>query len=174
MSFKEARNSIISRLWEYMGCPVVLSNQVEPEADLPYGIYSVLSSYTPDGGMGAYSETDVDPGVEITRREMPTATMSFTFCSENRTGPDGEFIYGEDESEALADKAAGYFLHGGCDDFLQFGLTVVEVGPVGDRTTLVVDEAARRFGFDVKIRYTREDTRIVSSIEKTIIKETKE
>ena len=38
-----------------------------------------------------------------------------------------------------------------------------------DRTVLLVDEAARRVGFDVRIRYTRQDTRLVSIVEETRI-----
>ena len=43
---------------------------------------------------------------------------------------------------------------------------VVDVGQAQDRTTLLVDEAARRVGFDVQIRYTRIDERETASIEK--------
>ena len=64
----------------------------------------------------------------------------------------------------------GWFLHTGYMDISALGITVVEVGQVQDRTTLVIDEAARRFGFDVQIRYTREDTLNVPSIKKVTIK----
>ena len=46
------------------------------------------------------------------------------------------------------------------------GVAVVDVGQAQDRTTLLVDEAARRVGFDVQIRYTRIDERETASIEK--------
>lgn len=169
MTFIEIRNNLISRLWDYMGCPVLLSNQVQPEEEVPFGIYTVTTSYVSDGGLGDYSERDIEDGVEITRMEMPSATISFTFCSQDRTGPEGEAISGADEAEMLASKAAGYFLHAGYDDFLQLGIAVVEVGQTQDRTVLIVDEAARRVGFDVRIRYTRVDTRRVSVIERTQI-----
>lgn len=101
--------------------------------------------------------------------EMPSATFSFTFCSQDRTGPEGKPISGADEAEPLASRAAGYFLHAGYDDFLRLGIAVVEVGQTQDRTVLLVDEAARRVGFDVRIRYTRQDTRLVSTVEETRI-----
>ena len=103
--------------------------------------------------------------------EMPSATFSFTFCSQNRTDADGIYIYGSDEAEDLADKAIGYFQHVGYDDFLMLGITIVEIGQAQNRSTLIIDEAARRVGFDVRIRYTRQDTRVVSSVETAPITE---
>ena len=101
------------------------------------------------------------------RMEMPSATLSFTFCSENRTGEDGEEISGADEAEELADKAVGFFKQIGYDDFARLGICIVEVGPVQDRSTLMVDEESRRKGFDVRIRYTRTDTRIIQTVQHT-------
>ena len=73
------------------------------------------------------------------------------------SAPGGRFDFedGEDEAWAVADKAISYFKHAGQDDFLALGVAVVDVGQAQDRTTLLVDEAARRVGFDVQIRYTR-------------------
>ena len=129
-------------------------------------IYTVTAPYIPDGGMGDYEIADVAEGVKISRLEMPSATFSFTFCSQNRTAEDGSAVNGEDEAWAVADKAISYFKHAGQDDFLALGVTVVDVGQAQDRTTLLVDEAARRVGFDVQIRYTRIDERETASIEK--------
>ena len=169
MTFVEVRNKLIAHLWEYLGCPVVLSNQVQPEAEIPFGIYTVTAPYVPDGGLGDITEKEVEGGMEVTRMEMPSATFSFTFCSQDRTGPEGNPISGADEAETLVSRAAGYFLHAGYDDFLRLGIAVVEVGQTQDRTVLLVDEAARRVGFDVRIRYTRQDTRLVSTVEETRI-----
>ena len=120
MNFRELRNRLISSLWDYIGCPVILSNQVQPEAEPPFCIYTVT----------------------------------------------GSAVNGEDEAWAVADKAISYFKHAGQDDFLALGVAVVDVGQAQDRTTLLVDEAARRVGFDVQIRYTRIDERETASIEK--------
>lgn len=116
--------------------------------------------------MGDYEIADVAEGVKISRMEMPSATFSFTFCSQNRTAENGSAVNGEDEAWAVADKAISYFKHAGQDDFLALGVAVVDVGQAQDRTTLLVDEAARRVGFDVQIRYTRIDERETASIEK--------
>ena len=136
---------------------------------MPFGIYTVTAPYVPDGGLGDITESEVEGGVEVTRMEMPSATFSFTFCSQDRDDPEGNPISGADEAETLVSRAAGYFLHAGYDDFLRLGIAVVEVSQTQDRTVLLVDEAARRVGFDVRIRYTRQDTRLVSIVEETRI-----
>lgn len=162
MSIVEIRNKIVKLLWAYLGQPVILSGQVQPEPDLPYCVYTVITPYAPIAEMGDYTVEPTEEGGQVEyRREMPSATFSFTFCSANRRGPDGVEIIGADEAEALAEKAIGYFLHVGYNDLSKIGITIVDVGQAQDRTTLDIDEAARRVGFDVRIRYTRTDTREV-------------
>lgn len=170
MTFVEMRNAMVKKLWDYLGCPVVLADQVQPEAPFPFVIYSVTDPYIPDNTMGDCRTLPDGEDSAVVRRVMPTATFSFTCCSMNRTGEDGTFVSGADEAYELTDKAMGWFLHTGYMDISALGITVVEVGQVQDRTTLVIDEAARRFGFDVQIRYTREDTLNVPSIKKVTIK----
>lgn len=170
MTFVEMRNAMVKKLWDYLGCPVVLANQVQPEATFPFVIYSVTAPYIPGNTMGDYRTLPDGEDSTVVRRVMPTATFSFTCCSMNRMGEGGTFVSGADEAYELADEAMGWFLHAGYMDVSALGITVVEVGQVQDRTTLVIDEAARRFGFDVQIRYTREDTLNVPSIKKVTIK----
>ena len=62
MTFVEVRNKLIAHLWEYLGCPVVLSNQVQPEAEMPFGIYTVTAPYVSDGGLGDITEKEVEGG----------------------------------------------------------------------------------------------------------------
>ena len=164
MTFVEMRNTLVKKLWDYLGCPVVLADQVQPEAPFPFVVYSVTAPYIPGNEMGNYRTLPDGEDSVVVRRVMPTATFSFTCCSMNRTGEDGAFVSGADEAAELADAAMGWFLHTGYMDISALGITIVEVGQVQDRTTLVIDEAARRFGFDVQIRYTREDTLKVPSI----------
>lgn len=170
MTFVEMRNAMVKKLWDYLGCPVVLADQVQPEATFPFVIYSVTAPYIPGNTMGDYRTLPDGEDSTVVRRVMPTATFSFTCCSMNRMGEGGTFVSGADEAYELADEAMGWFLHTGYMDISALGITVVEVGQVQDRTTLVIDEAARRFGFDVQIRYTREDTLNVPSIKKVTIK----
>ena len=170
MACVEMRNAMVKKLWDYLGCPVVLADQVQPEATFPFVIYSVTAPYIPGNTMGDYRTLPDGEDSTVVRRVMPTATFSFTCCSMNRMGEGGTFVSGADEAYELADEAMGWFLHTGYMDVSALGITVVEVGQVQDRTTLVIDEAARRFGFDVQIRYTREDTLNVPSIKKVTIK----
>lgn len=167
MKFRELRDALIENLWDYLDCPVILADQVQPEPEPPFGVYSVITPYSSTGEMGDYSVAGLGDGkaVEI-RMELSSATFSFTFCSWNHEGEYEETINGEDEAEDLAEKAVAYFLHTGYDDFLKLGVTVVEVGQVQPRTTLVIDEASRRYGFDVRIRYTRVDSRTISTVDK--------
>ncbi len=170
MTVVEIRNKIVELLWTYLDRPVVLSGQAQPEPDLPFATYSVITPYAPIAEMGDYStEQTVEGGQVEYRREMPTMTLSFTFCSANRRDPSGVEISGADEAEALAEKAIGYFLHVGYDDISSLGVTIVEVGQAQDRTTLDIDEAARRVGFDVRIRYTRTDTKEIPAANPNII-----
>lgn len=163
------RNQIVKLLWSYLKIPVILSDQAQPEAVPPFCIYSVTSPYSGGGELGDITNRDAEDPMELLedRIEMPSATLSFTFCSENRTGEDGEEISGADEAEELADKAVGFFKQIGYDDFARLGICIVDVGPVQDRSTLMVDEESRRKGFDVRIRYTRTDTRTIQTVQHT-------
>lgn len=170
------RNQVVKLLWSYLQIPVILSDQAQPEVDPPFCIYTMTSPYSSTGEMGDITTRDAEDPMELLedRVEMPSATLSFTVCSENREGEDGEPISGADEAEELADKAAGFFKQVGYDDFSRLGICIVDVGPVQDRTTLMVDEASRRKGFDVRIRYTRTDTRTIQTVQRTTTTQKKE
>jgi hypothetical protein len=164
MKFKEVRNLIVSGLHEYMGLYVVLSNQLNPEMALPFILYSVTAPYIPEGGTGdMQSITNEDGTVKVTRYEQPTCTFSFTICSSDRQTKDG-FVLGEDEALDLAEKAQGWFLHTGYEYISGKGLTVVDVANVQERSFLQVDEEARRYGFDVFLRYVRTDEMTIAGV----------
>lgn len=173
MNFLDVRNTVVKLLAKYLDRPVVLSDQVQPvEEAYPFGYYNVLTPYTPTGEQGDYAQIPNDDGVtvETTRREQPYATFSFTFCSVNRwtTDDNGDeiepYIYGEDEAQRLAERAQGFFLHVAYNELSDLGIVVVEVTNTTNRTTLVVDEAARRYGFDVRVRYSRVESRTDNTV----------
>ena len=174
MTFIDIRNALVNSLSEALGIPVILSDQVSPEAEVPFVIYSVIAPYATTGELGDHTQhmaTDDDGSENLvdTRRVQPTATFSFTACSENRWKGD-EYIFGDDEAQSITSAAIGFFLQSGYYNLSTKGIVVVEVTNVGNRTTLIIDEAARRYGFDLRIRYTRDDRRtdgIVQSV-KTI------
>ena len=78
MNFRELRNRLISSLWDYIGCPVILSNQVQPEAAPPFCVYTVTAPYIPDGGMGDYEIADVAEGVFQSTPSARRATQGFS------------------------------------------------------------------------------------------------
>ena len=173
MNFVAVRNTITKRLESYLGIPVKLSDQFSPVPEAnPFCFYSVTTPYAPAGEQGNYSEDSIPGSTEITitRREQPSATFSFVFCSFNRwsksdDGADTEpYIYGEDEALTLAEKAQGFFLHTERERLSNLGIVIMDVTNATNRTALVVDEAARRYGFDVRVRYTRTDTRTEETV----------
>ena len=135
---------------------------------MPNGIYTVTAPYVSDGGLGDITEKEVEGGMEVTRMEMPSATFSFTFCSQDRTGPEGKPISGADEAEPLASRAAGYFLHAGYDDFTKCGIVIADVTEVHGRNALMGNEEANRKGFDVICNYINGVSRDISVVDKVM------
>ena len=169
-SYIEKRNALILALSNFVGCPVLMASQVEPEMEPPFIVYSITSDYTPDNGLGNYSLEDGSTegtAVEV-REEQPTTTMSFTACSINRCYDDNGVqveVLGADEALELATLAQGFFLHTGRDAISDAGFVVVDVSNATSRDALELDEMGRRFGFDVRLRYTRSDYASVSEVE---------
>jgi len=167
MTFLKVRNTISKKLEEHLGIPVKLSEQTDSVPEFPFCFYSVTTPYASTGELGNYSTEEIPGTTDITttREEQPSATFSFVMCSINRHTKDADgndiepYIYGEDEAQILAEKAQGFFLHVERDTLSNLGIVVVSVTNVTNRTTLVVDEAARRYGFDVRVRYVRSDER---------------
>lgn len=169
MTFREVRHEIISGLHSYMKIPVNLSSQVGPEPDPPFVFYSCTSPYIPDDTLGDYETVRNEDGTTTKiRREQATCTMSFTVCSVNRM-ENGRGILGEDEALDLAEKAAGWFIHSGYAHTSGKGITIVDVSSVQERSFLQVDEEVRRYGFDVTIRYVREDEQKIGTIESVMV-----
>lgn len=180
MTFTEIRNELVNSLHGALGIDVILSDQASPERDVPFLIYSITTPYAPTGEFGSHyqKQTTGKDGkiyIEDQRREQPSATFSFTACSENRWADEAHttYIFGEDEAQSIVEKAVGHLLHGAYHDLADKGIVIAEITNVGNRTTLIVDEAARRYGFDVRIRYTKADERLDSVIETAVLKETK-
>lgn len=164
MKFRGVRNGIAAGLGGYLGIPVCLGDQTGPEPEFPFVVYSATAPYIPENGLGEISY--LPDGFETLterRREEPLCTFSFTVCGKDRRVGNG-YILGDDEALELAEKAQGWFLHAGYDDISQKGITVVDVSNVQGRSFLQVDEEARRYGFDVTLRYVRTDKRTVGTV----------
>ena len=82
----------------------------------------------------------------------------------NRANGD-EYVLGEDEALALAEKAYGFFLLNAHNIPTEFGDVVInDVGTVTNRTGFLVEDSVRRYGFDVKFAYIRTDEMPTSTI----------
>lgn len=159
MTFVQARNAIVSGLEKHAGCPVVLSDQIADRPEFPYCYYSVLTPRTSNHTFGLHEVVgDEEQGYRHIRSEPVEATMSFTFCGQNREAEDGSYIYGEDEALGLAEKAHGFFLlNGHCILAGSEDIVIRNVGSVAGRSGFVVEDTVRRYGFDVRFTYMRTD-----------------
>lgn len=166
MTFVEARNAITFGLEKHLGCPVVLSDQIADVPDFPYTYYSVLTPRISNHAFGLKGVEVNANGYTQKRSEPVKATMSFTFCSQDRETLDGKYIYGEDEALELAEKAHGYFLLDAHNILTDTGEVVINnVGSVANRSGFVVEDTIRRYGFDVMFSYVRTDEKPTITIQ---------
>ncbi len=157
MTFIQARNRIISELTKYIGRPVRLSGQIDDIPEYPYCYYSVLTTRVSDHAFGLEEVERIDSEFIRRRSESVTATMSFTFCSENRETETG-YVLGEDEALELAEKAHGFFLLNAHNISTNEGDIVIrDVGRVANRAGFHVEDTVRRYGFDIRFAYVRTD-----------------
>lgn len=165
MTFIEARNAITLGLEQYLGYPVVLSEQIADVPDFPYCYYSVLAPRISDHAFGLRGVQELPDGHTLKRSEPVKASMSFTFCSQNRESEDG-YIYGEDEALELAERAHGYFLLDAHSIVTETGEVVINnVGSVANRSGFIVEDTIRRYGFDITFRYVRTDEKPTITIQ---------
>ena len=157
MTFEQARNGIISALENYIGCPVNLSEQIENIPNFPYCYYSVLASRISNHSFGLREVIGTEEKTILMRSEPVMATMSFTFCSKNREN-DNSYILGENEALELSEKAHGFFLLNAHSISTEYGEIVINnLGIVSNRTNLFVEDYIRRYGFDIRFSYIRND-----------------
>ena len=144
MMIRTVRNIICRRLHDFLGQPVLLHDQAAPGTRPPMVYYQPVGALIPLGGASIW-------------QEPAEATISITAVSYDRDGRDGR-IYGDDEALELAERAISWLLHIGRRELLLDGIAVVEVGNVQCRSNLMIDEVARQYGFDVRVRFDRTTT----------------
>ena len=166
MTFVQARDAIVSGLEKHMSRPVVLSDQIADRPEFPYCYYSALAPRISNHAFGLHEVVgDEKQGHRHIRFEPVEATMSFTFCGQNRETEDGSYIYGEDEALGLAEKGHGFFLlNGHCILVGNEDIVVRNIGSVANRSGFVVEDTVRRYGFDVRFAYIRTDEMPVDSV----------
>lgn len=169
MTFVQARNAIIEGLFSHVGRPVGLSDQIADVPEYPYGYYSVLAPRISHHTFGLQKIEVRKEGTFRVRSEPVEATLSFTFCGQNRYAEDGvTYIYGDNEALELAEKAHGFFLLNGHNISTVNGDVVVKnVGSVSNRTGFLVEDAVRRYGFDVLIAFIRTDEMETTTVKST-------
>lgn len=166
MTFAEARDVIVAALEAHIGCPVVLSDQISDMPGYPYCYYSVLTPRASGHAFGLkeVAVAEAEGGYLLRRSEPVSATMSFTFCSQNRE-TDGGYIFGEDEALALAEKANGFFLLDGHNiQTAQGDIVVSNVGSPANRSGFLVEDTVRRYGFDIRIAFVRTDEKKTTTV----------
>lgn len=166
MTFVQARDAIVSGLEKHISRPVVLSDQIADRPEFPYCYYSALAPRISNHAFGLHEVVgDEKQGHRHIRFEPVEATMSFTFCGQNRETEDGSYIYGEDEALGLAEKGHGFFLlNGHCILVGNEDIVVRNIGSVANRSGFVVEDTVRRYGFDVRFAYIRTDEMPVDSV----------
>lgn len=170
MTFTQVRNHLIAKLEKYLGCPIILSEQISEQLEYPYCYYSVLS---PRNSARTFALRELLKGNILVRSEPVTATMSFTFCSQDRL-IDDRYIFGEDEALEFAEKALNFFLLNSHELHTPGGNIVVRIiSDISNRSSFLVENTVRRYGFDVKLAYTRTDTTEGAAIEIVGIKHKK-
>lgn len=165
MNVTEARNILISGLYEYFseGIMIYRSGQVNEEQEPPYIIYSVVSDNGSGQVPGHYSVRAAGEDAEEIRQEQTSATMSVVVCSQDRNR-DGDYIYGEDEAQELAEKCRGWFIHTGYDYLSANNIVIMDVTAVQSRNMLMVNEEVSRKGFDVMFGYVAEERRSIPAV----------
>lgn len=169
MDFIEIRNSLIKKMWAHLQRPVILSDQASPETKYPYIYYNVIGPPKGLNGTGDNRIITKDNDAYTVLHDQPTATFSFTACSQNRT-EDEKVILGDDEAMELSEKAIHYLEHIGYKELSLLGIVVVEISNEGQRSGLVVDEIDRRYGFDCRIRFEHTTERNDGSVENINLK----
>ena len=158
MTIVQAREAIWERLEKHIGCRIVLADSIAEQPAFPYGYYSVLAPRITSHSFGLIGVVEKPDGFTRQRSEPVSATMSFTFCSQDRNTQDGDYVFGEDEALELTEKAHGFFLLNGHNIATEHGDIVIQnVGRVSSRTSFLVTDTVRRYGFDIRFGYVRTD-----------------
>lgn len=130
VNIEELRKIVKQSLEQYIGCPVVRSNQNAPMPKYPYCAYTVTTPATENNG--TYGE--YDDGVA---RKPVNTVISFTVRSDDNI-----------ESVTLANKARDYLDYAGITHLNDNGVIVQSVTSVSNRDNVITCEYEHANGFD--------------------------
>lgn len=136
----EIRNPIISNLNEYMGIPVIQSEDNGEQPAYPFMTFSLNSPYLP---LGHNSKEEIEENGKTIIRETEHFEQVYSFT-----------VVGEDEDIVQDNliKAIQFFKVFGVQILKDNEIAIVEVYNAQKRDTLLTIDYERRAGFDVKIR----------------------
>lgn len=154
--------SLISQLYKDTQIRVIQANTTAPTPPLPFGIYNVISSYIKDAGREDITTYEDETGLYLKRSEQYQVTLSFSFYS-NTT----------ETTIDQANKVRQWFLFLGQEFIEEQNIAVVEVGNTENRTTFLVDSYEYKHGFDVRLRLSTEQSRLIDWVETVTIEEMK-
>ncbi|KOP82006.1 hypothetical protein AMS60_05615 [Bacillus sp. FJAT-21945] len=146
----QAIKRIISQLYKDTNIRVVQANQTAPKPASPYGVYNITSPYIK--GVGHENITYYDDNGELYQKhtEQYRVTLSFNlYAATNETTID------------LAMRVRLWFLFFAQEFIEEQNITVIEVGNIENRTTFLVDSYEYKHGFDVQVRLTDEQSRVI-------------
>lgn len=160
MNYTKIRDDIVKGLQSFLQVPVVPTDNNAKKPKYPFLSYKFTTIYRSQGGYNIIhspvpsKNPDFEFDIEITRQEQPEMILSISTYSLD-----------DAESCSLALTAKNWFVHHGYDFLKSKNIIVVDVTPIQDRTILIVDNYEQRLGFDVTLRITDEQKRIIEGIE---------
>jgi len=135
------RNPIIAGIYAKLHRPVIRTDQGGDIPEYPYVTYSITSPYIDLFSHDIECCFDRD-GTFIRQLDKPVeCVFSFTAYDEN-----------EDDVQALCFGIVEYVTRTGRDDLKDFGIVVVNVSNVQNRSVLLTEHYERRWGVDVRFR----------------------
>lgn len=142
---------MIARIKQDTGIMVVKGNTTAPQPAMPYGVYNITSPYIKSGERGVITQFTDTTGIYEKRTEQSKFTISFSIFAET-----------VEATMESAVKVHQWFLFLGQSFIQDKNLAVVTVGTIEDRTTFIVDDYEYKHGFDVQLRETNEQIRLLS------------
>lgn len=131
IAYKEMRSTVAKGLSDYIGVPVIRSQQTAKAPRYPYATYTITTMASANNGTWQQHDDGID-------RKMVRSIWSLSFLSKDF-----------DESIMLATKAREWFEHAGRVWLSDNGITVQSTTDISNRDNILTVEYERKNGFDV-------------------------
>lgn len=138
-----------SGIWEHMRLFFVDLESGDPRPPYPFISHKFITPYLPE------AEHERNDDNKLIRETQATMTVSLT-------------VYSHDKTEALntAHRLWQWFRFYGYEYLVEYGLVVVAIEPMEDRTTFLETDHEHRVGFDVVLRTVDKAEREIDTIER--------